>query len=136
MPTTKTIAISRITIFIIFFWFGIIKVLGLSPAEGLVKELFSITIQQANLISFESFFKILGVTECLIGILWLIPKWTKLAYLILLVQMLTTFAPLILLPSITWHETFIPTLEGQYILKNICILALSLNIFQNHILKN
>jgi len=133
MSRSKIILLSRVSIFIIFFWFGLIKVLNLSPAEELVKQLFEVTLSQANLISFEKFILLLGIGECLIGLLWLIPKWTKIAYTLLLIQMITTFGPLILLPTITWHEMLVPTLVGQYIIKNICILTLSLNILEYEI---
>jgi hypothetical protein len=33
--------------------------------------------------------------------------------------------PLILLPEVTWSRPFVPTLEGQYILKNVVIIALA-----------
>jgi uncharacterized membrane protein YkgB len=38
------------------------------------------------------------------------------------------FLPLILLPNMTWTGPFVPTLEGQYIIKNVVLLALALTI--------
>ena len=48
--------------------------------------------------------------------------------LLLFLQMSGTFMPLVLLPSITFQSSnyLLPTLEGQYIIKNIIIIASAL----------
>jgi hypothetical protein len=35
---------------------------------------------------------------------------------------------LILLPAVTWMMPFVPTLEGQYIIKNLVIIALAFSL--------
>ena len=67
--------LSRFSFFIIYFWFGILKIFQISPAEELVKHLFELTISE--LVNFELFCFVFGLFECFIGILWLIPKVTK-----------------------------------------------------------
>ncbi len=47
---------------------------------------------------------------------------------LLALHMITTFMPLFLLPSITWAGFFVPTLEGQYIIKNLVIIAAAIGI--------
>ena len=117
--------VARIALFVIFFWFGFIKLIGLSPAESLVESLFNRTIP---FIPFNVFYVGFSLFECLIGILFLIPKATRLVIALLFVHMITTFLPLIFLPQITWQMPFIPTLEGQYIIKNLAIIALAIGI--------
>jgi len=36
--------------------------------------------------------------------------------------------PLILLPQVTWSGILVPTLEGQYIIKNLAIIAAAIGI--------
>lgn len=117
--------LSRISLFIVFFWFGILKIIGTSPANPLVQKLFEKT---APFISFEIFIILFGAYEMLIGILFLIPKRKKLALFLLVPHMIATFLPLFLLPNVTWQNFFTPTLEGQYIIKNLVIIALALNL--------
>lgn len=124
----KLILIGRISLFVIYFWFGILKVLGISPAEPLVNNLFDQTL--AGLLPFEVFSRSFGLFECFIGIIWLIPSQTKNSLYILLFHMIATFLPVMLLPNDTWHSWFTPTLVGQYIFKNFALIALSLIIFQ------
>lgn len=120
--------LSRISLFVVFFLFGIIKVLSLSPAENLVKELYLATIVNLHILSLDNFVILLGIIEVIIGILWLIPKLTKISLIIFLLQMFTTFGPLIFLPTVSWQSFLIPTLIGQYIIKNIVLIMLALNI--------
>ena len=41
---------------------------------------------------------------------------------------ITTFAPLVLLPGLVWKSFFVPNLIGQYIIKNLVIIALAIFI--------
>jgi uncharacterized membrane protein YkgB len=42
--------------------------------------------------------------------------------------MVTTFGPLYFLPSETWTGFMVPTLEGQYIIKNLLIIAAAVGV--------
>jgi uncharacterized membrane protein YkgB len=120
--------LNRIALFVVFFWFGFLKIIGLSPAKDIVTHLHHQTIEP--FITASYFIPLLGLVECLIGILWLIPKFTKLTFIIFCLQMFTTFLPLILLPSDTWQSDFALTLAGQYIIKNVVLIASAYTIYQ------
>lgn len=123
--------LNRVALFVVFFWFGFLKIMGISPAEAIVTELHQKTI--ASLISIEMFLPLLGIIECLVGILWLIPKTTKLAFTLFLLQMITTFLPLILMPNETWKTTMALSLSGQYIIKNVVLVASAYTVFRVHL---
>jgi uncharacterized membrane protein YphA (DoxX/SURF4 family) len=116
----------RLAIGVVFFWFGILKFFpGASPAE----ELAGRTIQTLTfgLISEQVALTILAVWEVAIGIGLLAGRWMRAVLLLLLVQMLGTITPLFLFPSETFTVfPFAPTLEGQYIIKNVVIVAAAL----------
>ena len=120
-----SVPVARFGLFVIFFWFGLLKVIGLSPASGLVQSLFEQTI---NFISFNHFLILFGFFECLIGIFFLIRGLERVVLPMLLVQMLATFLPLFTLPEMTWSGFMVPTLEGQYIIKNLVIIAAAIAI--------
>ena len=111
----------RISIFVIYFWFGVLKVLGTSPAESLVQELFDITLPL--LVTFPTFLMSFGILECLIGIAWLIPRLTFIAFYAVIIHVAFTFIPMVSLPELTWSKFFTPTIIGQYILKNLVLLT-------------
>jgi uncharacterized membrane protein YkgB len=116
---------SRISIFIIFFYFGLLKVLNLSPASPLVEALLNKTL---SFIPFDFFLKFFGLFEMFIGILFIIPKIERIAIFFLILHMIIVALPLFLLPQITWQKFLVPTLEGQYIIKNLAIISLALVI--------
>ena len=60
---------NRIALFVVFFWFGTLKVVGVSPAEQIVSKLHALTL--ARFISINTFLPFLGYLECFIGIIWL-----------------------------------------------------------------
>jgi len=119
--------LNRISLFLIFFWFGFLKVVSTSPAEDLVTQLHQLTI--ARYISIQQFLILLGITECLIGIMWLLPRFTKYVLPLFLIQMFTTFLPLILLPQQTWQNRLVLSISGQYIFKNVVLIASALTIY-------
>lgn len=107
----------RISLAITFIWFGILKPLGSSPAEHLV----------ANTVFWFSpdwFVPLLGWWEVLVGVFLLFRKTIRLALFLLFVQLPGTFLPLVLLPEVTFTSFPIHlTMEGQYIVKNLIIIA-------------
>jgi uncharacterized membrane protein YkgB len=116
---------ARIALFVVFFWFGILKVLELSPAGPLVIQLLQRTIPFMNP---ELFLRLFGGYEMLIGLVFLIPKGERTAIALLVPHMIMTFGPLVLLPQVTWSGFMVPTLEGQYIIKNLVIIAAAFGI--------
>jgi len=112
-------------LFVVFFWFGILKVFGMSPANPLVAGLLNRTLP---FIDFDQFIVLFGLFEMVIGILCLIPRLVRISMLLLGVHMVTTMGPLVLLPGVVWTQAFVPTLEGQYIIKNLAIIAVAISI--------
>ncbi len=78
--------------------------------------------------SFDTFIILFGLFECLIGILFIFPNLVRVVIPLLFLHMITTFMPLFLLPEVTWSGFLVPTLEGQYIIKNLVIIATAVAI--------
>ena len=112
---------NRAMIALVYVWFGMLKVFGVSPAESLVTKLFEITL--APLKSIQEFLILLGLSECLIGLLWLFPRITKIAFWVMMGHLFTTFLPVLFLPNETWESFLALTLTGQYIIKNVVLLS-------------
>lgn len=116
---------ARIALFIIFFWFGLLKTMNISPAEPLVQTLLAATM---SFVPFDGFRIFFGFYEMAIGLAFLFAGAERLAVVLLLPHMATTFLPLILLPNETWASVLVPTFIGQYIIKNLVIIALALSL--------
>jgi uncharacterized membrane protein YkgB len=116
---------ARLAIFVVYFWFGILKLFEQSPATPLAQAFVSKTLGAAN---FVWSFKALAIYECIIGILFLFPKMTRIVIPLLLIHMAIVCLPLFIVPDLAWTKPFVPTLEGQYIIKNLAIIALAIGV--------
>lgn len=124
----SAIPLARIALGVVFFWFGVLKFFpGLSPAQDLAAR--TISVLTFGLIGPALSLPILATWECAIGLGFLSGKFLRLTLLLLFLQMPGTMLPIIFFP----HETFTlvpiaPTLEGQYIIKNVVLLSAGLII--------
>jgi uncharacterized membrane protein YkgB len=117
------IPILRVALGVVFVWFGALKLFpGMSPAEELV-------IATVPWLPGRIFLPILAVWEIVIGLGFITGRALRLTILLLYLQMPGTLAPIVLLPEQVF--TVFPfglTLVGQYIVKNLVLIAAALVI--------
>jgi uncharacterized membrane protein YkgB len=113
----------RLSLGIVFLWFGVLKFFpGLSPAQDLAAR--TIRDLSCGLIGPEVSIPLLATWESLIGIGLLLGKGLRATLFLLYAQMLGTLTPLVLYPSEVFTRIpFAPTLEGQYIIKNVVLIS-------------
>ncbi len=120
-----SVLFARVALFVIYFWFGLLKIVGQSPASPMVEHLLSRTMPFMSLGLFMILF---GLFEMLIGILFLIPGFERPALVLFFIHMIVCALPLFLLGEV-WTRALVPTLEGQYIIKNLALIACALSIW-------
>lgn len=122
------IAITRIALGVIFFWFGFLKFFpDLSVADEIAAK--TVSVISFGLITQELSVPVLAAWESAIGLGLIFGKFLRLTLALLFLQMIGTFLPLVLLPSDTWIRIpYAPSLEGHYILKNFVLLGAALLI--------
>ena len=112
----------RYALAVIFILFGILKPLGFSPAAPLVRD----TVAFLPLGTPDLWVAVIGWWEVAIGVCFLWRRTIRVAIGLLALQMVGTLMPLVLLPEATFQPgryPWAPTLEGQYIIKNLLIIA-------------
>ena len=77
----------------------------------------------------DSFLIWFGALEAITGILILFPRYERITFLILAFHFIATAFPLLVLPDIAWYGFAQPTLTGQYILKNLALLAIGMFLY-------
>jgi len=122
------IVLLRISLGIVFFWFGFLKFFpGLSPAQDLAAR--TISTLSFGLVGPNLSIPILATWECLIGLGLITGKFTRITLLLLFAQMFGTILPLFFFPNESFlHFPYAPTLEGQYIIKNLVLVSAGLVI--------
>ena len=117
----------RLSLAIVFIWFGLLKPLGLSPAAPLVLA----TVAWLPFLEPRQWLSLIGWWEVAIGVTFLFPATARIAIALLAMQMVGTFLPLVILPGVVFQPgrvPYAPTMEGQYIIKNLVIISAALVI--------
>ena len=117
------VPVLRIGLGVVFLWFGALKFFpGASPAEALAAR--TIEVMSFGLVGPAVSLPVLAAWESLIGLGLLTGRFLRATLLLLAVQMLGTLTPLLFFPAETFSIfPFAPTLEGQYIIKNVVLIG-------------
>ena len=115
--------LTRLALGVVFTWFGALKFFpGTSPAETLATD--TITRLAGGHLSRDVALTGLAIWEVLIGIGLLTGRVLRVILLLLFLQMAGTMLPLVLFPAQTFVKfPLVPTLEGQYIIKNLVLIS-------------
>lgn len=118
----------RISLGVVFFWFGFLKFFpNLSPAQNLAIQ--TIDTLTFGLIPPGVSIYLLAIWETLIGLGLIFGVFLRATLLLLFVQMLGTLLPVAFFPSeVFLRVPYAPTLEGQYIIKNLVLISAGLVI--------
>ena len=122
------VTLTRLALGIVFLWFGVIKLVPeWSPAADLaIRTIDRLTL---GLVPPGLGLVLLAVWESVIGLGLLSGKFLRLTLLLLFLQMPGTMLPMIFFPSETFvHFPYSPTLEGQYIIKNLVLVSAAIVI--------
>lgn len=113
----------RVSLGIVFLWFGALKFFpGLSPAQDLATR--TLDILSFGLIPSSVAIPMLAAWECLIGVGLIFGLFMRATLFLLFMQMVGTVTPLFLFPSEAFTRIpYAPTLEGQYIIKNLVLVG-------------
>jgi len=115
----------RYSLAAIFILFGVLKPLGLSPAEPLVRA----TTAWMPVLGGDAWVLLVGWLEVAIGVTFLFHSTIRIGIALLALQMVGTFMPLVVLPDVVFQAgraPYAPTMEGQYIIKNLLIISAAL----------
>ena len=113
----------RISLGIVCLWFGVLKYFPhASPAERLASD--TILVLTFGHVGPLVSLPLLATWECLIGIGLITGIAMRATLFLLFAQMLGTLLPLFFFPARTFASVpFVPTLEGQYIIKNLVLIS-------------
>lgn len=117
------VSLLRISLGIVFFWFGALKLLGVSPVTSIIGTSYA-------LFPTSSFIFVLGGIEVLIGIGLIAKVFLRTTLLLLWIQMAGTLLSFVWAPSLFFFQgnPFFLTVEGEFVIKNIVLIAASIVI--------
>ena len=113
----------RISLGLVFLGFGLLKFFpGLSPAQELAGR--TVEILTLGLVPEQLAVLMVATLESTIGFLLVTGRWLRLGIALLIVAMAGILSPLVLLPDELFRgRIYAPTLEGQYVIKDVVLLS-------------
>lgn len=120
-PTPPTFL--RLSAGFIYFFFGFLKLFpDLSPAELIAGE--TLTRVSGHWLSANTALWWLALMECTIGLCFLFNFRLHWCFFVFMFHQASTFLPLFIVPELCFKfAPFAPTMEGQYIFKNLISVA-------------
>lgn len=113
----------RLTLGLVFLWFGALKLLGVSPVMKILEHTY-------GFLPVWSFALAIGAWEVLVG-LGLLLKWAlRCTVSLLCLHLAGTFAALVLAPTLFFHDgnPLWLTVEGEFVVKNMVLISAALVI--------
>lgn len=113
----------RVGLGIVFLWFGLLKIFNASPVTHVIEKTYTFTID------YPEFIVLLGICEVLIGLGLLTKIYLKVTLILLWLQIAGILMSIFLHPPLFFNgNPFFLTLEGEFVVKNLVILAASIVI--------
>jgi len=111
----------RISLGVVFLWFGILKFTPVSPVAKLVAD--TLPFLPAQLL-----IPVLATFEVVLGILLLIGRWTPLVVLVMMAHLSGTFLVLVTQPAIAFQHgnPLELTMTGEFVVKNVVLITAGL----------
>jgi uncharacterized membrane protein YkgB len=115
----------RWAIAIVYLWFGGLKLINASPADDLVVHTVVWLPPRAALLFIGGWEVLIGI-----GLLFTHPLVLRATLFLLWLQIAGTFQVFFLLPQVVFQggNLLLPTLEGQYAIKNVVLITAGLVI--------
>ena len=121
--SSHAILIIRISLGIVFVWFGLLKVIGTSPVYDLASHV-------VYWLPPELFVPLLGIWEIAIGVGLLLGKALRVVLSLLFLQLAGTFLVLVMRPETAFQggNPLLLTMEGEFVVKNLVLIAAGLAV--------
>lgn len=113
-----SIPILRVSLGIVFLWFGALKIFDVTPVADLVAD----TVYWVNS---DWLVPVLGIAEVIVGIGLLTKVGLRAVLGLFAAQMVGTFLVLVILPEVAFQNgnIFKLTVEGEFVVKNLVLLS-------------
>ncbi len=118
---TWSLVALRVSVAVVFVWFGALKIFDVTPVTDLV----------ANTVYWVDagwFVPALGVAEVVVGLGLLLRRALRVVIGLFALQMVGTFLVLVILPEVAFQDGNILklTVEGEFVIKNLVLLSAGL----------
>jgi uncharacterized membrane protein YphA (DoxX/SURF4 family) len=123
----RSVPLLRIALGVVFLWFGVLKVAGMSPVRDLVAD--TVPFMPATW-----FVPAVGVFEVLAGMALVVAVQVRLVAALAALHLLGTFLVLVVQPAVAFRHgnPLLLSTIGEFVLKNLVLVAAALVVVRHH----
>ncbi|OKI29058.1 hypothetical protein A6A25_30375 [Saccharothrix sp. CB00851] len=123
----RSVGLLRVALGVVFLWFGVLKVAGTSPVRDLVAA--TVPFAPASWLV-----PAVGVVEVLAGMALVVAVQVRLVTALAAVHLLGTFLVLVVQPAVAFRfgNPLLLSVTGEFVLKNLVLLAAALVVARHH----
>jgi uncharacterized membrane protein YphA (DoxX/SURF4 family) len=116
--TVHGLTVLRISIGVVFVWFGLLKVIGVTPVANLVTTVVSL-IPAAFSVS------LVGLFEVVLGVGLMVGYGLRFTLLLLWLHLAGTFLLLVIRPDLAFQNgnPLFLTADGEFVIKNVVLIS-------------
>ncbi|HJZ68054.1 MAG TPA: DUF417 family protein [Blastocatellia bacterium] len=110
----------RFSLAAIFFWFGMLKLAGVSPVVSLLRN-------SVPFLAGSPYIELLGLAEIMIAIGLVIDRLANQAATLMILHLFCTLSVAIIAPTVVFAPAFpVLTMDGEFLAKNIVLITAGL----------
>ena len=115
----------RLSLALIFFWFGLLKLAGVSPVVDLLRN-------SIPFLARAPYIELLGVAEIVIAVGLVIERLANQAAALMILHLFCTLSIAIIAPTIFFAPVFpVLTLDGEFLAKNVVLITAGLVVISS-----
>jgi uncharacterized membrane protein YkgB len=115
----------RLSLAAIFFWFGMLKLAGVSPVVALLHN-------AMPLLAKSPYIELIGVAEIVIAIGLIIERFSDQAAALMILHLFCTLSLAIIAPTLVFAPAFpVLTMDGEFLAKNFVLITAGLVVISS-----
>ena len=115
----------RLSLSVVFFWFGMLKLANASPVTGLLRDTFP-------LFADSPYLQALGLAEIAIAIGLISERFSKYAATLMIAHLLCTLSIVLVSPGLVFAPAFpVLTMQGEFLAKNVVLITAGLVVIDS-----
>ena len=115
----------RLSLAAIFFWFGMLKLAGVSPVVALLHN-------AMPLLAASPYIELIGVAEIVIAIGLIIERFSDQAAALMILHLFCTLSLAIIAPTLVFAPAFpVLTMDGEFLAKNFVLITAGLVVISS-----
>jgi putative oxidoreductase len=125
LAKVRIIFLLKLSLALVFFWFGVLKLTGVSPVIDLLNHSLPMLAQ-------SPYIELLGLAEMFIAVGLVVNKYSRYAATLMIMYLFGTLSLVWIAPRLIFAPAFpVLTMQGEFIAKNFVLISAGLVVLES-----